>query len=281
VARSEDPAAPPQPGLDLTRVEAMLAARDPARSATVGGYGARDSHDGDIAWRPLLQQSLIYLTVQHTFRSVFEDGTWAETTRGVFWDDYFASVKTVCCWDDHDRWTTNNLFHPLMGSTAAFVFANNHPASQRTPPGNTRQYWSVKGKQLAYATVYSTYFELGPVLSEAAIGNVGLKPGEQTWHDIVVTPTVGIGYSIAEDLLRVHLIDKIDRRSHAWGIASALLLNPTRSVANTFAGKAPWSAPEGLRRRRRSQGSLGQPAVCSDATVAPGAVRRRPVVSQP
>ena len=54
---------------------------------------------------------------------------------------------------------------------------------------------------------------------------------------------------MGEDLLRVHVIEKVDRRSHALGITLALLLNPTRSVANVFALKAPWSAPPALSRR--------------------------------
>ena len=73
--------------------------------------------------------------------------------------------------------TTNYVWHPLMGSAASFVFANNHGASQETPIGNTSRYWKAKGAQGIYSFVYSLNFELGP-LSEASIGNVGLKPGE-------------------------------------------------------------------------------------------------------
>ena len=229
----------------LARAAASFA-DDPAAAGAGAGNG------GGVAWRPLVKQSLLMLVVQHTYRAAFEDGTWAETKRGPFWDDYFVSAKSICCWDDGDKFTTNNLFHPMMGSTSAFVFANNHEPSQRTPLGNTRRYWSNKTKAMAYAAVYSAYFELGPVLSEAAIGNVGLTPGQQTWYDIVITPTVGTALSVGEDLLRVHVMVKVDRRSHALGIPLALLLNPTRSVANVFAGKVPWSAPAALSRRSTS-----------------------------
>jgi len=190
------------------------------------------------------------LIVDHAFRATFEDGTWAETKRGIFWDDYVASVKTLCCWDDDDRWTTNWLFHPMLGSFATFIFANNHEDSKQSHPGASSIYWSAKTKQMAYAAVYSTYFELGPGLSESAIGNVGLTPGQQTWHDIVITPLLGTGFSVAEDLLRYHIIEKVDRKSHAWGITLGLLLNPTRSVANLFALKPPWAGPDGMKRQR-------------------------------
>ncbi len=216
----------------------------PTAAAASGPGGARG---GPIEWRPLLRDSLVLLTVQHAFRAAFEDGTWHETTTGVFWDDYAASVKTLCCWDDGDKFSTNYLFHPLMGSTAAFVFANNHGDSRASAPGS-RRYWSAKGKALAYITVYSAYFEIGPVLSESAIGNVGLTPGQQTWGDFVVTPVVGLGVSMVEDVLQLKIVDKVRRRHRAWGNTLSVVLNPTRAVANVMGGAAPWRVPPGVRR---------------------------------
>ena len=233
------------PGFSVS--DDALAAASAAGNPDAATSGA--GKDGGVAWRSLLKQSFALLVVQQAYRAAFEDGTWAETKRGIFWDDYVASARTLCCWDDGDKFTTNKLFHPMLGSTSAFIFANNHAPSQRTPPGNTRRYWSNKTKAMAYAAVYSAYFEMGPVLSEAAIGNVGLTRGQQTWQDIVITPTVGTALSVGEDLLRVHVIDKVDRRSHALGIPLALLLNPTRSVANVFAGRLPWRAPPAWPRR--------------------------------
>jgi hypothetical protein len=205
-----------------------------------------------IAWGPLLTQSFSLLAFQHWFRATFEDGTWEATVEGPFWEDYVNSVKGLCCWNDGDKGTTNWLFHPMLGSGAVFLFANNHRDSQLTPPGNTRAYWGVKGKQMLFAFAYSTYFELGPVLSEAAIGNVGLDYSEQTWQDIIVTPTLGTAFSIGEDLLRVYVIDKVDRRNHFWGATLAIFLNPTRSFINLFALKVPWDGPEWLHRSREA-----------------------------
>jgi hypothetical protein len=239
--------------LDLgsVRFEALPALQSGGTSTSLTGPTASGApmdattRGGGVRWRPLIRDSLVFLTVQHAFRATFEDGTWDETTEGVFWDDYFASVKTLCCWDDGDKKSTNYFFHPLMGSTTTFVFANNHGDAEVARPGGPL-YWSAKGKALAYSFVYSAYFEIGPVLSESAIGNVGLKPGQQTFVDFVITPVFGLGWSIGEDVLRVHLIEKVNRKSRPWGIALALLLNPTRSVANVMSGKAPWSAPIGL-----------------------------------
>jgi hypothetical protein len=242
------------------RLPGFLAAGafDQEQPGTVGGADPQalrrwDSGSKSITWGPLIGQSLALLAFQHWFRATFEDGTWAATVEGPFWDDYVNSVKGLCCWNDGDKGTTNWLFHPMLGSAAAFVFANNHRDSQLTPPGNNRQYWGVKGKQMLFSFAYSTYFELGPVLSEAAIGNVGLDYSEQTWQDIIVTPTLGTAFSIGEDLLRVYVIDRVDRKNHFWGATLAIFLNPTRSFMNVFALKVPWSGPEWVAARREAE----------------------------
>ena len=129
---------------------------------------------GPIAWRSLLRDSMVLLLIQQTYRLTLEDATTRENLGGPFFKDWFASASTLCCWDDGDRMTTNYLFHPLMGSTTSFVFANNHCASQETPIGTSRRHWKAKGAQSLYPFIYSLNYELGP-LSEASIGNVGLN----------------------------------------------------------------------------------------------------------
>jgi hypothetical protein len=94
----------------------------------------------------LVRDSIVLLLAQHTVRLTFEDGT-RESLAGPFFEEWFASAGALCCWNDGDRKTTNYLWHPLLGSTTSFVFANNHPASQETPIGSNRRYWKAKGAQ--------------------------------------------------------------------------------------------------------------------------------------
>jgi hypothetical protein len=194
-----------------------------------------------IAWVPLLKQSVVFLLVQQAWRITFEEGTRAQLG-GPFWDEYLKSAGTLCCWDDGDKFSTNYLFHPLMGSTTSFIFANNHRASQDTPFGSSGRYWGAKAAQGVYSFIYSLNFEIGP-LSESSIGNVGMTPGQQTWGDIVVTPAIGVLYSAGEDAMRLYIVDPVMRRNRYWGNTLALVLNPTRSVANLMGGKRPWSGP--------------------------------------
>ena len=224
----------------------------PAAAAT--SAQARDTSGPSITWRRLLGETLLFSLFQHSVRIAFEEHTWERTKMGPFWDDYVTSASNLCCWGDNDKWTTNWLFHPLMGSTAAFIFADNHRDSRLAPPGWTSQYRSAKGKQGLYAAAYSTYFEIGPILSESAIGNVGLGGTGQTWHDIVVTPVMGTAMSVVEDVLRRYVIDPIDRRNHFWGAVAALFGNPTRSVANVMTLQKPWGDPVWLTLQRDARG---------------------------
>jgi hypothetical protein len=212
-----------------------------------------DSHQPSITWGPLLAQSLEFLLLQHFGRAAFEKNTWEVTLEGPFWEDYFTSAGNLCCWEDGDKVTTNYLFHPFLGSAASFIFASNHRDSKLTPPGMTAEYWSAKGKQGVFAAAYSAYFELGLVLSEAAIGNVGLNGEGMTWLDLTVTPALGMVFSAGEDVLRKYVVDPIDRRNHGWGIVAALFLNPTRSIANTLAFKYPWADPPWLTLEREAR----------------------------
>lgn len=198
---------------------------------------------GTIAWRSLFRDSIVLLLIQQTYRLTLEDsGTRDALATGPFFKDWFESVSTLCCWNDGDRVVTNYVFHPMMGSTAAFVFANNHRPSQETPIGNNSRYWKAKGAQGIYSFIYSLNYEIGP-LSEASIGNVGMKPGEMTYCDFVLTPGIGLLISVGEDALRLHVIDRVKGNHLYWGNTLAVLLNPTRAVANVVGGKSPWRGP--------------------------------------
>jgi hypothetical protein len=235
---------PTRPAADPSTVFVVQDPIPPADPAT-----SPAQEQGSIAWRSLFRDSVVLLLVQQTYRLTLEDSGTRESLKGPFFRDWFDSVSTLCCWDDGDRVTTNYLFHPLLGSTTSFVFANNHRASQETPIGNNSRYWKAKGAQGIYSFIYSLNYEIGP-LSEASIGNVGLTPGEMTYCDFVVTPALGLLISIGEDAARLHIIDRVKRNHLYWGNTLALLLNPTRSVANVMGGKLPWRGPAWSERGR-------------------------------
>jgi hypothetical protein len=80
-------------------------------------------------------------------------------------------------------------------------------------------------------------------LSEASIGNVGLRPNTTGWVDHVVTPAGALGFMVAEDALDRYLIARIKSRTRN-GFLRALArmaLNPSRTLSNAAQGRAPWS----------------------------------------
>ena len=64
-----------------------------------------------------------------------------------------------------------------------------------------------------------------------------------TYCDFVVTPAIGLLISVAEDAARLHIIDRVKRKHLYWGNTLAMLLNPTRAVANVMGGRVPWRGP--------------------------------------
>ena len=69
-----------------------------------------------------------------------------------------------------------------------------------------------------------------------------LHPPENGMCDFVITPTVGLGWQVAEDALDALLVRRIEGATDAtWvKIVSRGVLNPARSFANLLRWKPPW-----------------------------------------
>jgi len=198
-----------------------------------------------IQWKDTLLQSLTFTTVMNAFRLATEPST-RKDLQGPFWKDYFNSVKSVRGWRDGDEFLVNYIGHPLEGAVSGNIFIQNDMSSNQLSFGRSRQYWMSRLKAFGWAAALSTQFELGP-FGEASIGNVGLTPSEKSRHpaayvDLVVTPVLGTGWLIGEDMLDRFLIKKIEARTtnrfvrlmfRSW-------LTPGKSFANMMRGQWWW-----------------------------------------
>ena len=94
---------------------------------------------------------------------------------------------------------------------------------------------------MAWSAVYSLQFEIGP-LSEASIGNVGMRPDTTGWVDHVVTPMGAFGLIVGEDLLDRFVVKWIEARTgnRIWRMLLRVALNPGRSLSNSASGRLPW-----------------------------------------
>ena len=187
--------------------------------------------------------SMALLAIEHGIRLALQPGTRREL-RGNFWRDYRRSVHMPVNWEDTDPWLVNYIGHPIHGAAAGYVWLEHDPKAPITIEFDNR-YWASRGRAAAFAAAYSLQFEIGPI-SEASIGNVGLRPETTGWVDYVVTPTGAFGLVIAEDALDKFLVEWAERhtKNRVWRASLRLIFNPTRAMSNTAAGHLPWYRPD-------------------------------------
>ncbi|MCI0659857.1 MAG: hypothetical protein L0220_02170, partial [Acidobacteria bacterium] len=197
-------------------------------------------------WKGAIQQSLIFIGVMHAYRMGTEAGTRAEL-KGAFFPDYIGSIKGLRGWRDGDPTYVNYVGHPFQGAVSGFIQIQNDPKGRKQEFDlKSRSYWKSRLKAFGWSAAVSTQFELGP-LSEASLGNVGLKPNKKSPHpmgyvDLVVTPVMGTAWLVGEDLLDRYVISQIESKIGRRLVIIALrgLFNPTRSFANLYRGKWFW-----------------------------------------
>ncbi|MGH9768480.1 MAG: hypothetical protein ACREAB_13700 [Blastocatellia bacterium] len=201
----------------------------------------RDTFDWDSAFR----QSMLFLGIQHAFRLATEAGTRAEL-KGPFFKDYFRALGNLRGWSDGDPFLVNYIGHPMMGSVTGFIQVQNDPRGIKEEVSLKKSYWRSRLKAFGWSFAYSTQFELG-LFGEAGIGNIGIRPygkakNPMGYVDLVVTPVVGTGWLVGEDMIDRYLIQRIENciRNRLAQIVIRGFLNPTRSFANLIRGKKPW-----------------------------------------
>ena len=187
--------------------------------------------------------AMALLGIEHGIRLAFQPGTRREL-RGNFWRDYRQSVRVPTAWEDTDSWLVNYVGHPIHGAAAGYLWLEHDPSAPITIEFDNR-YWASRGRAAAFAAVYSLQFEIG-LISEASLGNVGLRPETTGWVDYAVTPTGAFGLVIAEDVLDKFFVEWIERhtRNRVWRASLRLIFNPTRAMSNTAAGHLPWYRPD-------------------------------------
>ena len=193
-----------------------------------------------IDWGHLFEGSLAFLAVEHGFRIATEQGT-RDGLHAPFFPGYFDSVENLHGWADGDPFLVNYVGHPMQGAVSGFIWQHNDRAYRTAEFGANSRYWKSKLRSAAFAYVYSVQFEIGP-LSEASLGHIQALYPQQGFVDHVVTPTVGMGWTIAEDMIDRYVIRAIE--AHTANPYYRLLarggLNPSRSMANVMSGELPW-----------------------------------------
>jgi hypothetical protein len=206
---------------------------DSAGDQTLGS----DIRGADI--RGALIDSLKITLIEHSIRIAFQEKTRREL-KGPFWHDYTHSIRMPQQWEDTDSWWVNYIGHPIHGAAAGYVWLD-HDRRAPADISLSRPYWMSRARAFAWAAGYSLQFEVGP-LSEASIGNVGMRPETTGWVDHVVTPVGAFGLIVAEDALDRYFVQWIEKRTNNRVARAAIrvVFNPGRTLANSTTGRLPW-----------------------------------------
>lgn len=211
-----------------------------AQTVTAEPPASPSASDESFHWGPALAQSGFLLGFQHSLRMLQEKTR--DHLGGPFWHDYIDSIEGLHGWDDGNPWPTNYLAHPMMGAVTGFIQVQNDTRGKvlEWDPHN-RQYWTSRLKGMAWATGYSTAYELSPI-GEAGIGNVGQDRGTMGYVDLVITPLAGFGLMVLEDYIDARVIKKVEQgKSPFKARFLRVLMNPDRGLANMMRLRRPSS----------------------------------------
>ena len=198
-----------------------------------------------IRWGNVGLQSLFFLGIEHGFRLSDPKQPYTRAAlKGPFFKDWFDTVKDLKGWTDSDEFIINYVGHPVQGAVSGRILLQNDPSYPYVEPGFNSGYRSSCLKAFGFAFVYSLQFELGPI-SEASIGNskgTPFYPHPTSYVDLVITPTVGIGWMMGEDLADHHLIVPLERKISSRSLTYLIrtFSNPSRTMANALRFKWPW-----------------------------------------
>lgn len=248
------------PGFDFARWSGSTETRfDPAvQPTTRGAYvpladcptDETRARECRMHWGHMLVESALFNAFENA-GNVYT-GYWYrwETLHGKWWNRYIASVDE---WR-WDRWADNNpvlddyVGHPMMGAITNSIFIQNDPRGMTLEFQNDSAYWHSRLWALAWSTVYSFEWKLGP-LGEASIGHngdhffydKGVLTNETGWVELVTTPVGGFGWTITEDYLDKHVVTKLEARSRNPILLTMYnFLTPARGFANILRFRPPW-----------------------------------------
>ena len=193
-----------------------------------------------VDWTALFRASGRFLAIEHGFRFLTEPGT-RSGMAGSFFANYGAALGNLHGWADGDEFYVNYIGHPMQGSVAGFLWVQSDRAYRGAEFGTNRLYWRSRLRAAAFAWAYSEQFEIGP-FSEASLGAIQAAFPQQGFVDHVVTPAIGMGWMIGEDVVDKYLIKRIEiaTTNRLLRLVARSALNPSRTFANVLQGEAPW-----------------------------------------
>lgn len=203
-------------------------------------------------WPQLLISSAVFLTWQNTANAYSSYWYRHETLTGNWWERYVNSVVgyKFSVWADGNPMLDDYVGHPLMGSITNALWIQNDPKGMTLEFSNTRPYWKSRLRALAFSTVYSTQWKLGP-FGESGVGHMGdhLSYEESTGQlrnetgfvSLVTTPVGGTILTVAEDVVDKTVVRRLENLNrNPFLLMSYSFLTPGRTTGNLLRFRPPW-----------------------------------------
>jgi hypothetical protein len=223
-------------------LDAATAASEPAPVEADGSsYIERASpQQPSPDWRRLTKDSVQFMILMNSFRIATEPGTRAALHNPLF-SGYVKAVTNMHGWDDGDEFYVNYVGHPMQGAVSTFIWNNSDRAFNQEHIGWNSAYAKSKLRAGAYAFVISELFEVGPI-SEASLGQIQRYYPANGFVDHVVTPAMGLIWSVGEDAIDHTLVRYIESRtdSIAVRVLARSALTPAHAFANLMGRRYPW-----------------------------------------
>jgi hypothetical protein len=202
-----------------------------------------ESKQPGVQWKPLFKDSFRFLLLENAFRYATERAT--RDPDVPYFRGYLDAVGALHGWADGDEFYVNYVGHPMQGAVAGYIWTLNDTKYRNVNFGRDPDYWKSRLRAGAFAWAYSEWTEIGPVMSEAAIGNIQAFFPQQGFVDHVVTPAIGLGWMIAEDAMDQYVVRFVERRTQNRVVRVLVRggANPSRSLANVLSGEWPWARP--------------------------------------
>jgi hypothetical protein len=227
------------------------------------------SEQGGVQWGSLILQSFKFALIEHGYRYATEQGT--RDPGRPFVQGYIDSVGALHGWADGDPFYVNYVGHPMQGAVSGYLWILNDHRYRGVEFGRNPEYWKSRLRAGAFAWVYSEQMEIGP-FSEASLGNIQATFPQQGLVDHVVTPTIGLGWLIAEDAMDRYVIRFLEARTRNRYLRALLRggLNPSRSFANVISGQWPWARTRGMENESLAPRLSQTPGTMQEPEPRPG-----------
>jgi hypothetical protein len=215
-------------------------------------YDTTKAKECRVHWRQLLISSAVFITWQNTAN--LYSGYWYrhETLTGKWWERYVNAVKgyKFSVWSDGNPMLDDYVGHPLMGDITNALWIQNDPKGMTLEFSNTRPYWRSRMRALAFSTVYSTEWKLGPI-GESGVGHQGdhLSYEEETGRSrnetgfvsLVTTPVGGTILTVAEDVMDKTVIRRLENfNRNPFLLMGYSFLTPGKTTGNLLRFRPPW-----------------------------------------